>query len=281
MNKTQKAYALSIIIPVYNEENYLGDCLQAIAEQTVKPLEVIVVDNNSSDGTVNIARAYDFVTVIKENRQHQSFAQHKGFSLAKGDIVGRIDADTILPKDWIKEVLAYFSENPETAAVSGSGKAYDVVLAGLGKAIFNAYFKMAGAFAGHNLMWGSNCAFRRSAWPKISSQLSLRNDIWEDYDLAFCLAQHGRIDLLKNIDVLISYRSIHRPLAKQARYQYRSVRTFRIHRSLVRSYGFALTWFSMIVVGPVVLTDHYVIRPIKNLALVKLFLSRVYYLFDV
>ena len=94
---TNKTLTLSIVIPAYNEENYLRACLDSIAAQTVMPDKVIVVDNNSTDKTVALARSYDFVTLVHERQQHQSFAQATGFNLASSDIIGRIDADSILP----------------------------------------------------------------------------------------------------------------------------------------------------------------------------------------
>src|ERR1035437_9021599 len=95
-----KPLTLAIVIPVYNEEFYLKACLNSIAKQTVAPDEVIVVDNNSTDKSVQIAKSYKFVKLLHEKRQHQVFAQATGFNAIKSDIIGRIDADSILPPDW-------------------------------------------------------------------------------------------------------------------------------------------------------------------------------------
>src|SRR5438309_1400799 len=100
---------VSIVIPVYNEGPALGACLDAIARQTSRPFEVIVVDNNSSDDTVPIARHYGFVRLIHEKRQGVVHARTAGFNAARGDIIARIDGDTILPENWVascKEVFA-------------------------------------------------------------------------------------------------------------------------------------------------------------------------------
>jgi glycosyltransferase involved in cell wall biosynthesis len=92
---------VSLVIPVYNEESHLRGCLDAIAAQTVQPLEVIVVDNNSNDGTAAIAAAYPFVTLITIARQGVVYARDAGFDAAKGEIIGRIDADTHIAPDWL------------------------------------------------------------------------------------------------------------------------------------------------------------------------------------
>jgi cellulose synthase/poly-beta-1,6-N-acetylglucosamine synthase-like glycosyltransferase len=55
---------VSIVIPVYNEADALAACLEAIAEQTIAPLEVIVVDNNSTDTSAAIAQGFDFVRLV-------------------------------------------------------------------------------------------------------------------------------------------------------------------------------------------------------------------------
>lgn len=272
--KKQKALTFSLIIPVYNEENYLEACLQSITSQSVKPLEVIVVDNNSSDNSVKIAKRFDFVRVISEKRQHQSYAQYAGFERARGDILGRIDADSILPTDWVKKNLAAFNHQPSLLGVTGSGRAYDIVLSRIGELLFNFYYRIAYKFAGHKLMWGANCAFRRDAWPRIKKDLLLRPDIWEDYDLGFCLAKHGRIDKIDN-PVGVSYRTLQRPLYRQIVYQARSIRTFYIRKGSLRAIGFFLAWSTAIMLIPLIIFDYHVLRPAKSAYLIRVFLDRL------
>src|SRR6185437_1716246 len=62
----EKPLTLSLVIPAYNEERYIKHCLDAIASQTVTPMEVFVVDNNSTDSTAAIAKNYEFVQVLSE-----------------------------------------------------------------------------------------------------------------------------------------------------------------------------------------------------------------------
>jgi len=98
---------ISIVIPVYNEESQLAACRDAISQQKESPFEVIVVDNNSTDSTVRVALSFPFVTLIREPRQGVMHARTTGFDAARGDIIGRIDADTILPPDWTESVLEH------------------------------------------------------------------------------------------------------------------------------------------------------------------------------
>ncbi|MBI5357505.1 glycosyltransferase family 2 protein [Candidatus Saccharibacteria bacterium] len=252
---SQKPLTLSIIIPVYNEENYLSACLDSIAAQSVKPLEVIVVDNNSTDSSMRIAKRYPFVKILHESRQHQAFAQYKGFKAAKGDIIGRIDADTILPKNWCENLLSAFLSSPDILAVTGSGKPYDFTLKKTGKFILNKYYIIAYHLAGHTMMWGSNCAFRKQAWRKIKNDLVPSSDVWEDYDLAFCIGKYGKISLRNDIEVRTSFRAVHKPVWFQIKYQFRAVKTFRRHRSLPRTVLFAVVWSSLTILIPFVMID--------------------------
>jgi glycosyltransferase involved in cell wall biosynthesis len=82
-----KSPRVSVIIPCFNEEAVLANCLEALRAQTSVPLEVIVVDNNSSDKTALIAKKFG-VKVVQEKQQGLIPARNKGFSVAKGDILG-------------------------------------------------------------------------------------------------------------------------------------------------------------------------------------------------
>src|SRR4051812_9489646 len=95
---------ISIVIPVYNEAQNLDACLRAIARQTTAAYEVIVVDNNSTDGSLAVAQTFPFVTVITERRQGIVHARDRGYNAARGDIIARIDADSLLPKDWLEHI---------------------------------------------------------------------------------------------------------------------------------------------------------------------------------
>src|SRR4051812_20611833 len=99
---------ISIVIPVYNEVDNLRACLDAISRQDQAPHEVIVVDNNSSDASAQIAVSYSFVTLIKEMKQGVVHARNTGFDAVSGEVIGRIDADTIIPNDWTIQIAQIF-----------------------------------------------------------------------------------------------------------------------------------------------------------------------------
>jgi glycosyltransferase involved in cell wall biosynthesis len=185
--------SLSIVIPAYNEERHLVACLDAIAVQTVKPDEVIVVDNNSTDRTADIARKYSFVKLFSENRQGIIFARNRGFDETKSDIIARIDADTVLPTFWVERVKAFYADTKhQQVAITGScyfynlhsgrltGRMYDLIVFRLNRLLLGYYFP-----------WGSNSALPKAVWQKVRGQIGERTDIHEDLDLGFHLHQSG------------------------------------------------------------------------------------------
>lgn len=187
-----KPLTLTIVIPAYNEQSYLTACLDSIAEQTVIPNEVIVVDNNSNDETVKTAREYSFVKVLKESKQGVFFAARKGFSAAKSDVIGRIDADTILPPNWIETVLAIL-EDKRVAAVTGPVNYYDMPLPHANywfDHIMRVYtYRLA--YQNSPFLYGSNLAIRQKVWRQLSSGLCTQQNIHEDIDLAIHVKEAG------------------------------------------------------------------------------------------
>ncbi len=189
----KNSLTISIVIPVYNEENYIGQCLDAIASQNVQPLEVIVVDNNCTDKTVEIAEKYDFVKIIREPKQGRGYARSAGFNAARGDIIGRIDADSIVFSDWAERVSRDFKDS-DVAGVTGLGATN--VLLGFPK-WYTTFWSRIYFWTAHEIfrsltMWGANMAIRRSYWLNVRSKICLDDKIvHEDQDLSLLILGNG------------------------------------------------------------------------------------------
>lgn len=199
---------LSVIIPAYNEEHHLKACLDALAAQTHKPDEVIVVDNNSSDATPQVAASYPFVRVVSEKKQGIVHARNAGFNAAQGDILCRIDSDTIVPPDWTQKIYDYFTKHPGTQAVTGDCYFYDVKGSRFIKPVHHAfYYDMQRLISGTYVLWGSNMALRKSAWRAVRDVCNLEAEVFEDIDLTFHLHDHKLpIRRLKSLKAGVSMR---------------------------------------------------------------------------
>src|SRR3989339_1729552 len=102
---------ISVIIPVYNEQKYITNCLNGLIDQDVIPDEIIVVDNNCTDKTIEIVNEYKNIKVISEKNQGIAYARNAGFKAAKGDLLVKVDADTVLTKQYIRNLKNVFASN--------------------------------------------------------------------------------------------------------------------------------------------------------------------------
>ena len=117
----------SIIIPCYNAERWLDQAIRSCLAQTARDLEVIVVDDGSTDGSPDIAAAYVAsdarVIAIQEPNRGVGAARNAGLAIAKGDYVNFLDADDLLAPEKLAVQGAVLDENPEIACVLCDGEA--------------------------------------------------------------------------------------------------------------------------------------------------------------
>lgn len=223
--QTMKKLTIAIIIPAYNEASIIDECLQSIAHQTTLPDEVIVVDNNSTDNTAAIAASYPFVTVIREKKQGIGYARDAGFNHATSDIIGRIDADTVLPENWVESVLTVFVQTPAPLfGASGHGMYPSKHFPRSGRAIGTAltrtgYLWTTSQMLRSGALFGSNMAISKELWKAIGSEVCKDDDTFhEDVDLSVHAKLAGAtIQSYVLPPVIISRRSLVESLPKKIR----------------------------------------------------------------
>lgn len=116
---------LSIVVPAFNEEKYIANCLEALEKYLPSEvIEIIVVDNASTDKTAKIAKKFKQVKVVKEKKKGVSYARQKGLMEAKGKYVAFIDADTQITPNWYKQVKKELSKK-DVVCLSGPSYYYD------------------------------------------------------------------------------------------------------------------------------------------------------------
>ena len=97
---------ISIIIPVYNTEKYLVRCLNSVLIQSYKNIEVILIDDGSTDNSYKICLGFSKldkrIKVVKQQNRGASMARNKGVNIAKGKYIGFVDSDDIIDKDMFK-----------------------------------------------------------------------------------------------------------------------------------------------------------------------------------
>jgi len=221
---------ISLIIPVYNEEKYIGSCLASIAKQKIMPDEVIVVDNNCTDATLLVIKNYPFAQVVHEKKQGMIAARNAGFNAATHEIIARCDADTKLPPNWIARIHRNFARY-EIDALTGPVMFYDAPLQT--SLIARAYLDMMKPIhRGGETLIGPNMIITKAIWEKVKNKVCLNDKrVHEDIDLAYHIQEvGGKIKRDNNLVVGTSSRRIRKnPYSFFSEYPRRLMKTLLYH----------------------------------------------------
>lgn len=197
---------VSVVIPAYNEEKYLPNCLKTLEKQTYPRdnFEIIVVDNNSKDKTAEIARAAG-ARVITEKKQGHIFALNTGMHHAKGDIIATTDADTQVNPNWLAVIDKVFQDQ-EVVAVTGPAHYNSNSKMKRNLVKYSYYFYLKFHFAvGKPSLSGLNLAVRKSAFYQIKG-LDTRYRIFGDVELGLRIKKVGKVLFCKELSVVSSPR---------------------------------------------------------------------------
>lgn len=228
--------AVTVVIPVRNDAAPLARCLRALAAQTVTPDEVVVVDNGSTDDSAAVARQAG-ATVVVEHEQGIGAAASRGYDAASGDLILRLDTDSVPSPVWIAQVVQAFEEDDALGALSGPGEFMGLPWP-LGRlttaGYMGIYFTILGAIIGRAPLFGSNLAMRRTAWQAVSAEVHRHDSgVHDDLDLSLHLAPRFPTRLDRSLVVRMSARPLSSATGMFERLQ-RAVHTLRLHAYDVR-----------------------------------------------
>jgi glycosyltransferase involved in cell wall biosynthesis len=195
---------LSFVVPAFNEESYLPDCLESILAQTrdlADPVEIIVVNNASTDRTREVALGFPGVRVVDEPRKGLTFARQAGFAASSGELIANVDSDSRLTAGWVKQVLDTFAAEPKLVAFSGPFIYYDLspsqrisvqvfYAAAFLVYVLNRYILRAGS-----MLQGGNFVLRREALEEIGGFNTAIAFYGEDTDVARRLKKEGMLTI--------------------------------------------------------------------------------------
>lgn len=108
---------VSVIIPVYNGERYLADTLRSVLAQDYRPMEVLVIDDGSTDRSGEIARGFAEVRCLQQHNQGAAIARNVGIEHARGDLLAFLDADDSWMPNKLSLQVRYLLDHPETTFV--------------------------------------------------------------------------------------------------------------------------------------------------------------------
>lgn len=230
---------LSVVIPVKDDAVLLAQCLQLLRQQSVTPMEIVVVDNNSRDDSAQVAVRYG-ARVLAEPVPGIPAAAAAGYDAAAGEVIVRCDADSAPSPDWLEHIHAAFAMDPSLDAVVGTGYFYG--LPRLWSKVFSRlcpqlYLLGMRPVLGHPPLWGSNMAFRRRAWQEIRTAVGRGDpELHDDLDLSFHLGPHRVIRYDGHLRVGVSPRALHgrQQLLRRGR---RTLHTVRVHWAAERPWA--------------------------------------------
>ena len=199
---------ISFVIPCYNEEEYIRDCIRSIKEETSCLLyyEIIVVDNNCTDNTASIA-SEEGVIVVSEKQKGVVFARQKGYEIAQYDLIANIDADSRLSKGWVETALAQINK-ADVAAVTGP-LVYDDVSKAM--VIMTKIYYYLAWFSNNYIgvfLQGGNALIKKSALDKVNGYDTSIAFYGEDTMTAKRLQEFGKIKFAMKLKLHSSPRRL-------------------------------------------------------------------------
>ncbi len=200
--------AISVVIPVLDDADALRRCLRALAAQSRRPDEIVVVDNGSTDASVDVARAAG-ARVVRCPTPGIPAASARGFDAARGEVLLRLDADCIPARTWVATMDDAFARRPDVAAFTGGARFVDgprMLRRPLAAVYLGAYAAVSLPTLGHLPLFGSNLGIRASAWHGVRGDVHRDGEMHDDLDLAFHVGLRGHVRYLPQAAMGISMR---------------------------------------------------------------------------
>lgn len=206
--------AISVVIPARNDADKLDACLDALQRQTRPPDEVIVVDNASTDATGEVARRRR-ARCLTEPRLGIAPAASTGYDAATGDLIARLDADSVPDPDWLERVEAAYAADPALDVLTGPGHFPSLprALAAIADVLYmRSYFVVFGRMLGRPPVFGSNFAMTRATWEEVRSRVHREDgEVHDDLDLSMVLPDGCRVVLDDSLRMPVSARPFASP----------------------------------------------------------------------
>jgi glycosyltransferase involved in cell wall biosynthesis len=168
---------LSVVVCSYNGADRIGDCLTAIAHQNL-PVEVLVVDDGSTDGTSEVASSYGVTVIRHQTNRGISASRNTGLRQATGSIVAFCDDDCSPEEDWTQNIVAAWKSNPEATVIGGLVERMN-----------------AGSFTQRYQLY-------RSPFNPLEIELARQPSIWYRFSRQFRPPQFSRTDVVPVYSVL-------------------------------------------------------------------------------
>jgi glycosyltransferase involved in cell wall biosynthesis len=200
----------SVVVPAHNEAKYIAGCLTHVLLNTPHDLlEILVVDNASTDDTADIAAGFDKVRVVSEPEKGLTRARQRGLLEAKGEFLAYIDADCHMPEWWFPMAAREFSSEPELACLSGPYIYYDLPYwqQKASEFYWGTIARPVAATTGFMTV-GGNFIAKKTALVAMGGFDETISFYGEDTDIARRISEHGKVKFLPSFAMPTSGRRL-------------------------------------------------------------------------
>lgn len=170
---------VSVIIPAYNMESYVEECVESVLQSTYSPIEVVIVDDGSTDKTLKVLKEleskHDNIKVIAQSNMGVSFSRNNAINVANGELILPVDADDKIAPKYIELAVEQFLQDKTVKVVTAHGEFFGDRT---GKWILPEFDRHL--LARRNLI--SVCAmYRKSDWERVEGYCTYIKGL-EDWD---------------------------------------------------------------------------------------------------
>ncbi|SDX58500.1 glycosyltransferase family 2 protein [Salimicrobium album] len=233
---------VTVFIPMFNAEKYIQDTLESILNQSYKNLEVLVVDDGSSDRSVEIVKSYTdnrIRVVVNEENKGIPYTRNVGLSLSSGKYMAIMDADDESIPERIREQVSYMEENPDIDAVGSYYRAKGSNNSRIMKAYHTSWEEIRIQLMFNNQLGNSTAMIRMATVRDNGLTYNESYYVSQDYEFWSQLSKVGRIEILPK--VLVDYRTGHSNATNASlsnKMFERKILIDGIHKDLLEHYGF-------------------------------------------
>lgn len=210
---------VTVVIPAYNEEDNVEACLQSLLSQKTQPAEIIFVNHNSKDKTLQKAEKFQKLFAIKgtdlrvitEKTPGIAHARNAGFSRASQPFIASMDCDCRPREDWVESIEKAFNDFPKADAFAGKIIFFDsnfLMKFLTEKGYYQSFYRLTHFWYGFHFLTTANCAVRKTAFTqagKFDTEITSINGL-DDVDLASRIFKNENILYNNNMVVYASFR---------------------------------------------------------------------------
>jgi glycosyltransferase involved in cell wall biosynthesis len=198
----------SLVIPAHNEAKYIAGCLtHALRSAPADLLEIVVVDNASTDGTAAVAQEFEKVRVVHEPEKGLTRARQRGLLAARGELLAYIDADCHMPDWWFPIAEREFGADSSLVCLSGPYIYYDLPYwqQKASEVYWGTIARPVAATTGFMTV-GGNFIAKKAALEAMGGFDETISFYGEDTDIARRIAAHGKVKFLPSFTMPTSGR---------------------------------------------------------------------------